>query len=363
MNIWDFYDTSINNILLIILIVLIFTYIVSSFFVSTLKKYFHQTHIIPDDFSFRRFFKPPVWAIFALIVFKLILPSLNIAAEYRPLIGKIWLITTISVTIFFLIKVTTFLRMVVFQNFDVHQTEEFRYRKLRTQLHFIEKFIIVCLCFIGLAAIFMSFDEVKKVGGSLMASAGVAGIILGIAAQKSLGNLIAGFQIAFTQPFKLNDTVVVDGEWGIIKEITLTYIVVKSWDKRNLIVPITHMLEKPFQNWTRSNEKSMAVILLYADYSLPFDKIKEEFERLISESPRWDGETGIIYINEFTERTMQLKAMVSAKNIDDAFYLKIELREQLIKYIQENYPCSLPRYRVDSCGNDSAECSVENTLS
>lgn len=337
-----------NNILLAILAILIVTYIVSSFFVGTLKKYFHQSHIIPDDFSFRNYFKPTVWAIFALIAFKLLLPAINLSGEYKILADKIWIITTISVTVFLLIKITTFLRIVVFQNFDVNADEEFRYRKLRTQLHFIEKFIIVCLCLIGLAAIFMTFDEVKKIGGSIIASAGVASIIIGFAAQKTLGNLIAGFQIAFTQPFKLGDTVVVDGEWGIIREITLTYIVVKSWDKRNLIVPITYVLENPFQNWTRSNEKSMAVIIIYADYSLPVDEIRQEFKRLISESNRWDGETGIIYINDFTERTMQLKAMVSAKNIDDAFYLKIELREKLIKFIQDNFPNSLPRTRLDN---------------
>lgn len=347
MEILQFLNKIWQNPITSLLTVLVVTYAISYLFISIFKKYFQRIEIIPSDFSFSKHFNSSIWLIFIFVALKLIIPTLELSKNYLEIVDKIWIVAIISVLTFFLIRIISFSKIIIFNNFEIKAKDEFKFRKLRTQLDFIEKITVVFLCLAGLLAILMNFDGAKKIGTSIMASAGLAGIIIGIAAQRSLGNLIAGCQIAFTQPFKLGDTVVVDGEWGHIKEITLTYIVVKSWDKRNLVVPITYLLEKPFQNWTRSNEKTMGTIYFYVDYSLPVDELRKEFMRFMASSEHWDGETASLYVIDTTEKSMQIRALVSAKNADNAFHLKVYAREHLIKFIQQNYPNCLPKNRVD----------------
>lgn len=356
MGILNFSGTYLQNPIAAVILILIAAYVISFIFVSIFKKYFKKTEIIPENFCLNRHFSISLWLLLSLVAFKTLMPHVKLPFQNLIMAEKFWLITTIIVSTYFLAKIISFGKIIIFRNIESNSQEEFKYRKLRTQLDFIEKFTLVCLCIAGLVAIILSFDEAKKFGSSFIASAGLAGIIIGIAAQKSLANLIAGFQIAFTQPFKLGDTVVVDGEWGHIKEITLTYIVVKSWDKRNLVVPITYLLEKPFQNWTRSNEKTMGTVFLYVDYSMPVEELRKEFMRLMAESELWDGETASLYVIDATEKTMQLRALISAKTASDAFNIKVYIRENLIKFIQEKYPHCLPKNRVDcptpvSCQN------------
>lgn len=327
-------------------------YAISFIFVGFLKYIFQQIKLISKDFPFNKHFIAPIWLLLCLLGYKSTLTNFELFSNFGFILQKFLNIALIMVSAYLMMRITAFLRIIIFNNLETKSNDEFKYRKFRTQLHFIEKFTVFCICLAALVSILLSFDEAKKFGSSIIASAGLAGIILGFAAQKTLGNLIAGFQIAFTQPFKIGDTVVVDGEWGHIKEITLTYIVVKSWDKRNLIVPITYLLEKPFQNWTRSNEKTMGIVFLYVDYSLPVDKLRNEFMRLISLSEHWDGETSSLYVVDATEKTMQIRVLVSAKTADEAFLIKAYLRENLIKFIQQNYPQCLPKNRIDGCFSD-----------
>lgn len=328
------------------LAVMVLSYTLSMVFVSLFRQYLKKANIVSENFPLNKHFSFSIWMLLSLFGVKIALHGYETYLKDFHVYEKIWQMLVITFSVFFLMRIVSFFKLATFRSFEIHTEDEFKYRKLKTQLDFIEKFTVVCLCLTGFFSILFSFEAVRKIGGSFLASAGLAGIILGFAAQKSLSNLIAGFQIAFTQPFKLGDTVVVDGEWGHIKEITLTYIVVKSWDKRNLIVPITYLLEKPFQNWTRSNEKTMGIIYLYADYSLPVEKLREEFMRIMPLSELWDGEAASLYVTDVTERTIQIRALVSAKNADQAFMLKVYVRENLIRFIQEQYPESLPQSRV-----------------
>jgi small-conductance mechanosensitive channel len=337
-----------HNIILDILLILIGAYVASFIFVSIFKNYLHEIKLIPDNFSVIKHFNKPIWLMISLFSIKALFPYIEFINDNRITIEKIWLLVTISVIAYFLTKITTFLKVVIFKSLELKSDEEFKYRKFKTQLQFTEKFIVVTIYLAAFVIAIMSFDEIKKFGGSIIASAGLAGVIIGFAAQKSLANLIAGFQIAFTQPFKIGDTVIVDGEWGHIKEITLTYIVINSWDKRNLVVPITYLLEKPFQNWTRSNEKTMGLVHIYVDYSMPVEALREEFKRLVALSPHWDGEKAYLHVIDATEKTIQIRAVVSADTADDAYDIKVYLREHLIKFIQQNYPQCLPRTRIDS---------------
>jgi small-conductance mechanosensitive channel len=167
-----------------------------------------------------------------------------------------------------------------------------------------------------------------------------------VAAQKLIANLLAGFLIAITQPIRLDDVVIVENEWGWIEEITLTYVVVRVWDKRRLIVPSTQFIEKPFQNWTRNSSEIMGTVFIYADYTLPVQELREYFLEQLKESPRWDSNVGNIQVTNTTDRTMEIRALMSAKDSPTAWDLRVEMREKLIKYLQERHPQSLPKSRV-----------------
>jgi small-conductance mechanosensitive channel len=202
----------------------------------------------------------------------------------------------------------------------------------------------------------MTFERVRQLGAGLLASAGVAGIVLGFAAQKSLATILAGIQIALTQPIRVEDVVIVEGEWGTIEEITLTYVVVRIWDMRRLIVPIHYFIEKPFQNWTRVSADILGTVNLYLDYSVPVEALREEFKRILDASDYWDGETWGVQVTDSTDKTMTVRPLMSAKNSGDAWNLRCEVREKLIAFVRENYPDALPRIRaeVDSGGGSKA---------
>lgn len=200
--------------------------------------------------------------------------------------------------------------------------------------------------FIAFALGLLSFESIKEIGVSLLASAGIAGLILGFAAQKSISMLLAGFQLALTQPIRLDDVVIVEGEWGRIEEITLTYVVVAIWDKRRLIIPVNYFIEKPFQNWTRHTAEIIGTVFLYVDYGFPLDKLRTFMDEALKANPYWDGKAKALQVTDCTEKTMQLRALASAKDSPSAWELRVKLREDLIEFIRLNYPEYLPRARV-----------------
>jgi len=170
-------------------------------------------------------------------------------------------------------------------------------------------------------------------------------VVAAFAAQKSLGNFFAGFQIAFTQPIRLDDVVIVEGEWGRIEEINLTYVVVKIWDLRRLVLPITYFTEKPFQNWTRTSADLLGYIYFYADYSMPVEPLRQELHRILDASPLWDRKVCSLQVTDLSEKTMQIRALMSASNASKQFDLRCEVREKLVAFVQENYSSSFPRLR------------------
>ncbi len=186
----------------------------------------------------------------------------------------------------------------------------------------------------------------RKIGAGLLTGVGIGGIIIGFAAQKSLANFLAGFQIAFTQPIRIDDVLVVEGEWGRVEDITLTYVVLNIWDQRRLILPITYFIEKPFQNWTRTTSEILGTVFLYMDYTIPIDALRAEFDRLLDQTDLWDKRVKIIQVTDAKERTIELRALVSARNSSQAFDLRCYIRENLVKFVRENYPESLPTNRL-----------------
>lgn len=219
-------------------------------------------------------------------------------------------------------------------------------RGVYTQVTVLRKVAMFVIGLFALACMLMVFDSVRQLGATLIASAGVAGIVVGFAAQRSLGALVAGFQIALTQPIRLDDVVIVEGEWGRIEEITLTYVVVHVWDERRLIVPITYFLEKPFQNWTRKSSELLATVFLYVDYQVQVDRIRERLTQILEASRLWDHKVNVLQVTDATERAVQIRALASASDASRAWDLRCEIREQLIRFLQREQPESLPGLRL-----------------
>jgi small-conductance mechanosensitive channel len=210
----------------------------------------------------------------------------------------------------------------------------------------LKKVAVSVIAVFTLASMLMVFDSVRQFGESILASAGIAGIVVGFAAQRSIATLLAGFQIALTQPIRVDDVVIVENEWGRIEDITLTYVVVRLWDLRRLVVPITYFIERPFQNWTRSSADILGTVFLYVDYSVPLDALRSELTRILKASRFWDGKVNVLQVTDAKERTMEVRALASAANASLAWDLRCQVREQLVDFLQRNYPESLPKLRA-----------------
>jgi small-conductance mechanosensitive channel len=221
-------------------------------------------------------------------------------------------------------------------------------RRVHTQTRVLGRITASVVALAGVALMLMAIPAVRQVGASLLASAGVIGLIAGFAARPVLGNMIAGLQIGLTQPIRIDDVVIVEGEWGVIEEITSSYVVVRIWDDRRLVVPLQYWVEKPFQNWTRKSAELTGAVTLWVDYRMPVEPLRAELRRVCEASAHWDGRTALLQVTDAGERAMQLRALVTAANAGKAWDLRCEVREALIDFVQREYPQCLPRQRAEA---------------
>jgi small-conductance mechanosensitive channel len=242
----------------------------------------------------------------------------------------------------------------VIQAHPIDAADNLHARGIHTQARVLARTVMVVIMIVGTGAALMTFPNVRQVGASLLASAGVAGLVAGIAARPVLGNLIAGLQIALSQPIRLDDVVVIQGEWGRVEEITGTYVSVRLWDQRRLIVPLQWFIENPFANWTRNSSQIIGTVFLFVDYRMPLAPLRDELARLVADAPAWDGRVQVLQVTDTTERTMQLRVLVSAADSSQCWDLRCRVREGLIAYIQANYPHCLPRSRAELFPQESA---------
>lgn len=253
----------------------------------------------------------------------------------------------------FTIEVIRRLKTIFLGRFDISKEDNLRSRKLHTQINILEKVLVFIIVLSTIGLILLSFENIRKIGIGIFASAGLAGIIIGISAQKVVGTLLAGIQIAITQPFRIDDAVLVENEWGWIEEINLTYVVVRLWDQRRLVLPSTYFLEKPFQNWTRNNADIIGSVFLYTDYTIPFDVLRKELTSLLTKSNLWDKKVNVLQVTDSKENTIEIRILVSAKNSPTAWDLRVYIREKMIEFIQNNYPDSLPKTRIAITDNNT----------
>jgi small-conductance mechanosensitive channel len=232
--------------------------------------------------------------------------------------------------------------------------DEARANRILTRAGIFRRVLTTVIVVLTAAGIMATFEAGRAIGASILASAGIAALVLGIAARPAAENLIAALRVAITEPIHIDDVVIVEGEWGKIEEITSTYVVVRIWDRRRLIVPLGYFLEKPFQNWTRSGTDLLAQVTLEVDYSTPVEKVREQAGRIVTASKLWDKGFWNLQVTEAGERTMRLRVLASAANADNAWNLRCEIREKLIAYLQEHHPWALPKIRATLEGGPSA---------
>jgi len=225
-----------------------------------------------------------------------------------------------------------------------------RVRKLRTQVTVLRRIIVAVLVVLAVAVALMTFAKMRTFGASLLASAGVAGIIGGLAAQSTLSNVFAGLQLAFNDSLRVDDVLVVQDEWGRVEDLTLTYVVLHLWDERRLVLPTTYFTTQPFQNWTRTSARILGSVELYLDYSTPVDLLRAEAKRFIAGSPLWDGQTWALQVTDATEQTMLVRVLASAGDASRAFDLRCAIREDLLGWLAASHPYALPTTRVAGRG-------------
>ncbi|MGV1953301.1 mechanosensitive ion channel family protein [Agrobacterium vitis] len=239
------------------------------------------------------------------------------------------------------IWVTVYLR-----RFKLDAEDNLLARKHVTQSRIMERVAATGIVALTAAAVLMSFPAVRQYGVSLLASAGVAGIVLGLALQPMLKNLFAGLQLAITQPIRIDDALIVEGEFGHVEEITATYVVVKLWDWRRLVLPLNYFIEKPFQNWTREGAALIGTVMLYMDYSVPVSTLRRKTEDIVRSAPLWDGNVFNLAVTDLKDQVMEIRILVSAASAGKAFDLRCYVREKLMDFIQKDYPDALPRLRI-----------------
>lgn len=310
------------------------------------------------ELRFEHLKAPLRWLIPAVCI-SIAFPFTSVSSNAADLINhiiRLWIIASLT---WLAVRIVYMVRDVVLGHYRIDTKDNLHARKMYTQIRVIDRVISVIILIIGISIMLMTFSKVRQVGVSLLASAGVIGIILGFAAQKTLGNLISGIQIAIAQPIRLEDVVIVENEWGWIEEITLTYVVVRIWDLRRLIVPISYFTQNPIQNWTRKSADLLGSVFIYADYNVPVDEIRNELTLILEQSSYWDKKVNALQVTDTTERTVELRALMSASDSPTAWNLRCEVREKLLNFLQKNYPECLPKVRFemekdteDSTGNN-----------
>ncbi|GAB2951377.1 mechanosensitive ion channel [Hymenobacter coalescens] len=307
--------------------------------------------------SVARWLSRPSTYFLPLLALSFMLPLAPLAPKPFEVLRRVVEALLISSFAWCLVRAVNVAEDLIRRHYQLEEPDNLRVRKLFTQLQFVRKFVVSMILFLALALILMSFATVRKIGTGLLTSAGIVSVIVGFAAQRSIGNLLAGFQLAFTQPIRLDDVLVVEGEWGRVEEITFTYVVLRIWDERRMVLPLNYFIEKPFQNWTRTTAQLLGTVFIYTDYTIPVEAVRQELQRIVAAHPLWDRRVCVLQVTDSKERTLELRALVSASNSSNAFDLRCAVREQLVAFIQLHYPHCLPKTRAVT---DAAATAIPN---
>jgi small-conductance mechanosensitive channel len=290
----------------------------------------------------------PARAIFILTCLLAVLPAVpELPAQVSALLHQGLIIGIIVALGWFAIGFVYVLQAIALRRYDLSAENNLRARRVHTQLQIIRRLLISFIVIVDCGAVLWSFDNPRlwHYGSGLLASAGVASLILATAAKSTASNLLAGLQIALTEPIRIDDVVVVQNEWGRVEEITSAYVVIKIWDLRRIIVPLTYFIENSFYNWSRQDTDIMGTAFLYVDYSIPVEELRKQLDRIVHPDPLWDGKVCGLQVTNLSEHTMELRCLMSSRNSSMNFDLRCNVREKMTAWIQQNYPDAFPRTR------------------
>jgi small-conductance mechanosensitive channel len=303
--------------------------------------------------SFKQRAWKPALFIFPLAALMMALPAAPFPPNFRLVLQRVLGLGVIAAIGWAIILVVELASDAISFRYAIDVADNLSARRIRTQTAVLNRIAVVIVLLVTVSIMLMTFPAVRHIGISLLASAGLAGLVVGMAARSTLASLIAGIQIAMTQPIRIEDALVVEGEWGWVEEISMTYVVIRIWDQRRLIVPLTYFIEKPFANWTRTSSELIGIVMLYADYSLPVEEARQELKRLLDSTDLWDRRAWGLQVTDATEKSMQIRLLMSASNGSRLWDLRCLIREGLLRYINSKHPHSLPVVR------DQAQVSLQ----
>lgn len=330
----------------ILIVAVIVGFVIHFIIFRILHRMFKKTATVMDDSIVRHTRRPSKYLILLLAI-NIAMPMVQFPETvlyiFNSLFRSLFIISVSWLIISFMAVGEDF----ILSRYNINIKDNLQARRIYTQTQTIRKILAVVIMILAAALILLGFDSFRQLGTGILASAGLASLVIGLAAQRIFGNFLAGIQIAFTQPIRVDDVVIVENEWGRIEEITLTYVVVRIWDLRRLVLPISYFIEKPFQNWTRVSADLLGTVFVYTDYTVPVNEVREELNRILKSSDKWDGKVSGLQVTDTNERVMELRALMSASDSSKAWDLRCEVREKLVEFIQKTYPDALPKTRAE----------------
>lgn len=296
----------------------------------------------------------PLWGLLrrCRLPFQLVLCTALLRGSHRQAgilpdhgvgVGRALTLVLIASAAWLLVRIAAAIVDSAYDHYAAGAPDLARVRRVRTQVTLIQRVVTAVVVVVAIAAMLLTFPPMRTVGTSLLASAGVLGIVAGIAAQSALGNLFAGLQIAFGDTVRIGDTVVVDKEWGTVEEITLTFLTVRTWDERRITMPVSYFTSKPYENWSRGGAQMTGTVFWHLDHSAPVDLMRNQLRRILKDIPEWDGRGAGLAVTDTTPHTIQVRAVVTAQNADDVWTVRCAVRERLIAWLVEHHPYALPR--------------------
>ena len=309
--------------------------------------------VAPAHPSILRRFRKPALGLFLIAATMLAVPAFGISEYLYGAIEHALHIIFILCMSWLLVAAVYAVEDILMRRYDMTAADNLRARRVRTQMSVMRRLALAFIGLLALGLILYTFNHTRlwQYGAGLLASAGLASLALAAAAKSTVSNLLAGIQIAFTEPIRLDDVVIVEGQWGRIEEITAAYVVVCIWNLQRLIVPLSYFIDHPFQNWTRTSANLMGNFYIYADYTCPVEPLREELTRVLQSTPWWDGKVNVLQVTDLFQQTMQIRALMSAADSGTLWNLRCFVREKMIDFLQKNYPHCLPKQRLSELQN------------
>ncbi|MFE3603136.1 mechanosensitive ion channel family protein [Streptomyces sp. NPDC059096] len=282
----------------------------------------------------------------------------SLATYYQTEIGRVLSLVVIGSGAWLVVRVVSVVVESSYARYATSTRDPARVRRVRTQVTLMMRIVIAVVVVVAVAAMLLTFPDLRSIGTSMLASAGIIGIVAGVAAQSTLSNLFAGFQIAFGDMVRIGDTVVVDGEWGVVEEVTLTFLAVRTWDERRITMPVSYFTSQPFENWSRGGIQMTGTVFLQLDHSAPVPLMREKLQEILAGCSAWDGRDWSLAVTDTTPTTIEVRAVVTAKDADDIWKVRCAVREEMVAWLAAHHPYALPRIVGEVAGPPAARARV-----